>query len=79
MQDQDQAVNTLTLPRHLWARVHNLAKGLNITVETLPTGGMPEAPRALRMALEHMYERPFEFAETDPDYFDFMYNLLRGR
>jgi len=37
------------------------------------------ATEIVSMGLEKMWEDPARFAKKDPDYFDFMYNLLRGR
>lgn len=33
----------------------------------------------LSMGLEHMYRDPVGFAKKDPEYFDFIYNLMRGK
>ena len=33
----------------------------------------------LSMGLEHMYRDPIGFAKRDPEYFDFIYNLMRGK
>lgn len=33
----------------------------------------------LSMGLEHMYRDPIGFAKKDPEYFDFIYNLMRGK
>jgi len=33
----------------------------------------------ITMGLQYMYEDPVRFAQADPDMFDFIYNLVRGR
>jgi len=33
----------------------------------------------ISMGIEEMYYRPAEFAKEDPDYFDFIFKVLRGR
>lgn len=35
------------------------------------------ASEVVSMGLQYFYERPAEFAQTDPDYFDFIYDLVR--
>lgn len=37
------------------------------------------ATEIVSMGVEWMYERPIELARQDPEFFDFIYNLLRGR
>ena len=37
------------------------------------------ATEIISMGLEQLYSDPLGFARTDPDYFDFIWNLLRGR
>lgn len=37
------------------------------------------ASEIVSMGLQYFYEQPVEFARRDPDYFDFIYNLLRRR
>lgn len=32
----------------------------------------------ISMGLQYFFEKPIEFAKTDPEYFDFMFGLLRG-
>jgi SPP1 gp7 family putative phage head morphogenesis protein len=39
--------------------------------------GSRRASEIVSMGLEYMHSKPIEFAKTDPDYFDFMYDLLR--
>ncbi len=41
--------------------------------------GVRYASEIVSMGVEYMYSRPIEFAAKDPDYFDFMFNLLRGK
>lgn len=36
------------------------------------------ATEILSMGLQYFYEKPFEFANDDPDMFDFIYDLVRG-
>lgn len=36
------------------------------------------ATEIISMGVEHLYSEPIEFATKDPEYFDFMYNLMRG-
>lgn len=37
------------------------------------------ATEILSMGIQHFVERPTEFARSDPDYFRFVYNTVRGR
>jgi len=37
------------------------------------------ATEIISMGVEYMYVKPIEFATKDPEYFDFMYNLMRGQ
>jgi len=37
------------------------------------------ATEIVSMGIEYMYAEPIEFATKDPEYFDFMYDLMRGR
>lgn len=37
------------------------------------------ASEIVSMGLQYFYEQPVEFARRDPDYFDFIYNLIRRR
>lgn len=37
------------------------------------------ASEIISMGLEYFYSKPAEFATNDPDYFDFIYNLVRQR
>jgi hypothetical protein len=37
------------------------------------------ATEIVSMGLQKMFEDPVVFAKQDPEYFEFMYNLLRGR
>jgi len=37
------------------------------------------ATEILSMGMEYMWPDPYNFATTDPDYFDFIYDLLRGK
>lgn len=41
--------------------------------------GARYASEILSMGLQYFYERPVEFASEDPEYFDFIYDLLRRR
>lgn len=40
--------------------------------------GKQRATEIVSMGMEDMYADPVQFAKDDPEYFDFMYNLLRG-
>lgn len=40
--------------------------------------GKRYASEIVSMGLEYFHDRPVEFAQKDPDYFDFIYNLVRG-
>jgi len=39
----------------------------------------PYATEIVSMGVEYMYAKPLDLAEKDPEYFDFMYDLMRGR
>jgi hypothetical protein len=41
--------------------------------------GELQATEILSMGLEYFYQDPARLAEEDPDYFDFIFDLLRGR
>lgn len=40
--------------------------------------GNQRATEIVSMGIEALYADPFQFAEDDPEYFDFIYNVLRG-
>ena len=42
------------------------------------TAGEKRSTEIVSMGMERMYVDPIDFARTDPDYFDFIYDLLRG-
>ncbi len=41
------------------------------------SGGRQYATEILSMGLEYFHDNPVELAETDPDFFDFIYNVVR--
>lgn len=41
-------------------------------------GGQIDATEIVSMGLEYLYTDPVNFAKTDPDYFDFIIELIRG-
>lgn len=42
-------------------------------------GGQQVATEIVSMGLEYFYSQPYKLATEDPDMFDFIFNLLRGR
>lgn len=43
------------------------------------SGGKRYASEVVSMGLQYFYEKPIEFARQDPDFFDFIYDLVRKR